>query len=324
VTVSDRTMKLLEWLDPQSTDEDLSIVPYDPVYGIGTWMSTAEVRMVDPDSMSQGVLKYIENELHNLYRWQKAWDKQSKETKTKRANSGMCRMATGKSCHSWEYNEQRAHFSFINQNEQEEAVFFNLILECTAQMGLPDDYWGAAQSSCRSTILKAIRAIWKKPKCKLGVCYEHEQESDTYYIPLGVCIRDPKSLALVHWSDMMRKNPDYFVYRVPDFVSVALAYFQQRIENPWKKAIQDSIGDRDQMLAITWQSASQQEEETTMDVVGESTYHQTSGREWQSWEQQEYAPWTTSEPPWRSAWHGWQERGSSPSAPSTRFGRRTY
>jgi hypothetical protein len=287
-------------------------------------MSTAEVRMVDPDSMSQGVLKYIENELHNLYRWQKAWDKQSKETKTKRANSGMCRMATGKSCHSWEYNEQRAHFSFINQNEQEAAVFFNLILECTAQMGLPDDYWGTSQSSCRSTILKAIRAIWKKPKCKLGVCYEHEQESDTYYIPLGVCIRDPKSLALVHWSDMMRKNPDYFVYRVPDFVSVALAYFQQRVENPWKKAIQDSIGDRDQMLAITWQAASQQEEETTMDVVGESTYHQTSGREWQSWEQQEYAPWTTSEPPWRSAWHGWQERGSSSSAASTWSGWRTY
>ena len=103
-TVPDRTQRLLEWLNPQSTDEDLSIVPYEQAYGLGTWMNAAEVRMVDPDSMTQGVLKYIEKKLRDLYRWQRNWDDCSRERKIKRANDGQCRMATGTSCHPWRYD----------------------------------------------------------------------------------------------------------------------------------------------------------------------------------------------------------------------------
>jgi len=234
-------------------------------------------------------------------------------------------MATGRSCHPWRYDDQNPHFRFLTEDEQEAAVFLNFILEWAAQVGLKGEYWAATQRSYRSTILKAIRAIWNKSKCKLGVCYEYEREPDTYYIPLGVCIKDAKSLALVHWSDMMRRNPKYFEYRVPNAVQLALINFQQRIENPWDKPIRAGIADRDQMPALTWQAPSQQEEETVTDTVQEDVVQQTFSQEWQSWEQERYPPWTSSEPPWRSQWRGWQERGSSSSStPSTWFGWRTY
>jgi hypothetical protein len=263
--------------------------------------------MVDPDSLSQGVLKYIEKKLRDLYRWQKSWDECPLENRAERARRGQCRMATGNSCHPWWYDEHNPYHRFVTDAEQEAAVFFNSILLWAAQVGLKNDYWESSQHSYRSTILKAIKAIWKKPRCKLGVCFEYQREPDTFYIPLGVCIKDAKSLALVHWSDMMHRNPQYFHYRVPDIVQIALTNFTQRIDNPWAKPLSASITDKARVPAITWQEASQQEE-TTVDTVEEEGAQRTTHEERQS----RGHSWT--EPTWHSQWRGWQDRGSSSSS----------
>jgi len=97
VASDSQSQRLLEWLRPQPKEEDLSIVLYEEAYGIGEWIQATEVFMVDPDSLSQGVLKYIEKELHNLHKWQRKWDECSHEDKVTRANKGQCRIVTGTS-----------------------------------------------------------------------------------------------------------------------------------------------------------------------------------------------------------------------------------
>jgi len=223
-------------------------------------------------------------------------------------------MATGTSCRPWWYDEQNQRHTFLDDAEQESAYFFNSILLWTTQVGLKNDYWGSSQHSHRSTILKAIKAIWKKPRCKLGVCFEYQREPDTFYIPVGVCIKDAKSLALVHWSDMMRRNPEYFVYRVPTNVQMALHNFSQRIDNPWLKPKSSSIKDKARAPALTWEEPSRQE--ATVEVVEEEGAQRRTREEWQPREQ------SWEEPPWRSQWQGWQDRGSSSS--SSWHGWRSY
>jgi len=97
VAFESQPQRLLEWLKPQSKEEDLSIVLYEEAYGIGAWNQATEVLMVDPDSLSQGVLKYIEKKLRDLYRWQKNWDACPLEHTAGRASRGQCRMVTGTS-----------------------------------------------------------------------------------------------------------------------------------------------------------------------------------------------------------------------------------
>jgi len=170
------TQRLLEWLRPQPREEDLAIILYEEAYNTIDWMQATEVLMVEPDSLSQGVLKYIEKELHNLHKWQRTWDDCPYEDKVVRANKWQCRIATGRSCHPWKYDEENSTYVLLDETEQESASFFNAILWWTSEVGLESDYWGLARPSQRSTILKAIKDLWKKPRCRLGLCFEYHRE----------------------------------------------------------------------------------------------------------------------------------------------------
>ena len=223
-------------------------------------------------------------------------------------------MATGTSCHPWKYDEQNQTYIFIDETEQESAVFFNAILWWTSEVGLESDYWGSVRHSQRSTILKAIKEIWKKPRCRLGLYFEYQREPDTFYIPMGACLKYAKKLALVHWSDMMRKNPDYFVHRVPDYVHVALNNFAQGIPSPWTANMPSSIKDKARLLQIEWEEPTQQT--VIEEVVEEERAQQETPGGWQTRDQ----PWESQSR--RYQWQGWQDRGSASS--SSWYGWRSY
>ena len=305
--------RLVEWLRPQPREENLAVVLYEEAYNTIDWIHATEVLMVEPDSLSQGVLKHIEKELRNLYGWQKTWDGCSYTDKVERANKGQCRVVTGRSCHPWKYDGENATYVFLDETEQDSAFFFNAILWWTSEVGLESDYWNLARPSQRSTILKAIKDLWKKPRCRLGLCFEYQREPDTFYIPISTCLKYAQKLALVHWSEMMRRNPDYFVHRVPDYVHVALNNFAQGIPSPWKTNMPLNIKDKARSLQIEWEEPTQQI--VTEEIVEEEGVQRETTWSWQtqdqSWESQSQHP----------QWQDWQE---SSAASSSWSGWRSY
>ena len=56
----------------------------------------------------------------------------------------------------------------------------------------------------------------------MGLQYEHEQNSDAYYIPMSFLVQVAEKLALVHWDELRQVSPRFFVFHVPQKIQVAM------------------------------------------------------------------------------------------------------
>jgi hypothetical protein len=209
---------LATWLDSSGFDDDDLLNKWSEEDDEGrelSWSQCPEAIMVHSTKLTEVILNKISHELKSLARWMMGWDQQVESQDIKglqeRGGRGQCRQSTQNGvCHAWDPTKEGSRPKFKNQERLLAARFYGAIMDWAASKGRGLEFWKSSNPERPTTILRAIRAVWKKEKCQMDVLYESEKNLETtYYIPacLFTCMQE--HFPILMWAEMFRVSPNF-------------------------------------------------------------------------------------------------------------------
>ena len=175
---------LATWLDSSGFDDDDLLNKWSEEDDEGrelSWSQCPEAIMVHSTKLTEVILNKISHELKGLAKWMMVWDQQVEsqdiEGLRDRGERGQCRQSTQSGvCHAWDPTKEGSRPKFKNQERLLAARFYGAIMDWAASKGRGLEFWKSSNPERPTTILRAIRAVWKKEKCQMDVLYKSEKE----------------------------------------------------------------------------------------------------------------------------------------------------